>query len=202
MELFSPRAAELTNLFESQIRNFYANFQVDEIGGLFMLLTLGFLLILILVFVLWILVRALWHFPLAVIHMMVNSSTLASSSSSSSSSNNKIRDKRKKKEDLIRNLVVEEVDKYLATHRESIIEEFPGAFPLIETTAFLTKVSTDLLRSAGLPDTADPASMEILHKVHRNFVDSFEMVKEEGYRNNILYDSIRCFLKHYRSRSD
>nr|AEL12375.1 ATPase alpha subunit [Brassica rapa subsp. chinensis] len=31
MEL-SPRAAELTNLFESRIRNFYANFQVDEIG--------------------------------------------------------------------------------------------------------------------------------------------------------------------------
>ncbi|KAF3568337.1 hypothetical protein DY000_02012371 [Brassica cretica] len=31
MEL-SPRAAELTNLFESQIRNFYVNFQVDEIG--------------------------------------------------------------------------------------------------------------------------------------------------------------------------
>uniref|UniRef100_A0A0D2ZZ31 ATPase F1/V1/A1 complex alpha/beta subunit N-terminal domain-containing protein n=1 Tax=Brassica oleracea var. oleracea TaxID=109376 RepID=A0A0D2ZZ31_BRAOL len=25
-------AAELTNLFESRIRNFYANFQVDEIG--------------------------------------------------------------------------------------------------------------------------------------------------------------------------
>ncbi|KAG2277532.1 hypothetical protein Bca52824_060087 [Brassica carinata] len=31
MEL-SPRAAEITNLFESRIRNFYANFQVDEIG--------------------------------------------------------------------------------------------------------------------------------------------------------------------------
>ncbi|CAF1826986.1 unnamed protein product [Brassica napus] len=31
MEL-SPRAAELTNLFEIRIRKFYANFQVDEIG--------------------------------------------------------------------------------------------------------------------------------------------------------------------------
>lgn len=29
---FSPRAAELTTLFESRMTNFYMNFQVDEIG--------------------------------------------------------------------------------------------------------------------------------------------------------------------------
>lgn len=52
---------------------------------------------------------------------------------------------------------MEEVDKYLTTHGESLIEEFPGAFPYIETTAFLIKVSTDLIRGAGLPDTADSA---------------------------------------------
>ena len=123
---------------------------------------------------------------------------LFSSSSSSSSSNNKRRDKRKNKEDLITNLVVEEVEKYLETHKATLVQEFPRAFPYIETSHFLTEVSTDLLRGAGLLNSADPERMELLHMIHRNFENSFKLVNEQGYANNVIYDSLTCILKEYR----
>ena len=155
-----------------------------------------FFLILILVFVSWILVRALSLVPLLIIHHMKNESTSHSSSSSSSSSNNK----RREKEDCIRELVLQEVEEYLTRNRQKIMAEFPGARPYLDTTTFLSKVTTELIRGAGLmPTDTDPApKMGLLNSVHQNLLLDFTLVKEEGYRNNAIYDSLRILLKDYR----
>jgi hypothetical protein len=116
------------------------------------------------------LVRALWHLdlPIFVISRMMNNSTSHAASSSSSSSNNKRKDKRKKKEDFLRNLAVKEVEEYLERYKQNIIAGFPGAHPYIETTSFINKVTTDLIRGAGLtPADTDP-KMNLLDSVHQN----------------------------------
>ena len=59
--------------------------------------------------------------------MMLNLSRAPASSSSSSSSRNKRKDKRKAKEDFLRNLVVEEVEKYLDKYKKNFMSEFPGS---------------------------------------------------------------------------
>ena len=81
----------------------------------FFWLCLFFFTFYILVFVSWILVRALRQFPIYVINHMLNlnASQAPASSSSSSNSNNNRKDKRKEKEDCLRNLVFQEVDAYL-----------------------------------------------------------------------------------------
>lgn len=50
----------------------------------------------------------------------------------------------------MRNLVVEEVEKYLDKYKENVMSEFPRSHPYIETPSFLSKVSTKLLQDAGL----------------------------------------------------
>ena len=155
-----------------------------------------FFLILILVFVSRILVRALWRFPPVVINHMENDSTSRSASSSSSSSSNK--EKRKEKENLLRNLVVKEVDDYLNRHKQEIIAEFPRSHPYFETAAFLNRVTTELIQGAGLLPTDTAPKMNFLRSVHQNLIDDFNLVRTEGYKNNAIYACIRSLLKDYR----
>ena len=153
-----------------------------------------FFLILILVFVSWILVRA---FPIYVIvvHHMLNLNASQAPVSSSSSDSSKRKDKRKENEDFLRNLVLKEVDDYITKYTKNIIAEFPGAHPYIETPSFLNKITAELLRDAGL--IPDP-KMNLLDSVHKNLLQDFNLVKKEGYINNVIYDCIRCLLKDYR----
>lgn len=125
----------------------------------------------------------------------LNASQVPASSSSSSNSNNNRKDKRKEKEDCLRNLVFQEVDTYLTKYKKNIIAEFPGAHPYIETPSFLNKVASELLRDAGL---IPAPKMNLLDSVHKNVLQAFNLVKEEGYINNEIYDCIRCLLKDYR----
>ena len=166
----------------------------------FFWLCLFFFTFYILVFVSWVLVRALSKFPIYVIHHMLNrnASQAPASSSSSSNSNNNRKDKRKEKEDCLRNLVFQEVDEYLSKYKKQVIAEFPGAHPYIETPSFLNKVAAELIRDAGLmPADTDP-KMNLLDSVHKNLLLDFNLVKKEGYINNVIYDCIRCLLKDYR----
>lgn len=68
---------------------------------------------------------------------MLNLSRAPASSSSSSSSRNKRKDKRKAKEDFLRNLVVEEVEKYLDKYKKNFMSEFPPKSPLYRNDKFL-----------------------------------------------------------------
>lgn len=105
---------------------------------------------------------------------------------------------RKEKEDCLRNLVLKEVDEYLTRYRQNLIAEFPGAHPYFETPHFLNKVTAELIRGAGLMPTDTDPKMNLLHSVHHNLIQDFNLVKKEGYINNVIYDCIRCLLKDYR----
>lgn len=133
--------------------------------------------------------------------LLMETPSLSSSSvsaSSSSNSNNNRKDKRKEKENFLRNLVLTEVNDYLEKYKSNIIEEFPQAHPYIETPLFLNQVSTELLRGDGLLPTNAEHKMNLLHSVHKNLQQSFTLVKEEGYTNNVIYYCIRSILIKFK----